>query len=176
MGPGIMTVNETDRYTWPDFAARCTNAVEGLFNAHPATNELRVEYLTLRYIDAVEVDFAKVSVFTFLRDKMKTQLSSRPPVPRRPGEQGPRGVHVASLVPQRCPWRSSHPPLRQGDIFLGVPKIDLSLQEVLLAEPDGEWIAKWEELARGSGPVTIIVPVRPVAAIVATQDCDTSFS
>lgn len=67
-------------------------------------------------------------------------------------------------------------PLRQGDIFLGLPRIDLSLQEVLLAETDGERIAKWEELAGRSLPVNIIVPVRPVAAIVATQDCDTVHS
>ncbi|MGH8615950.1 MAG: hypothetical protein ACREYF_29050 [Gammaproteobacteria bacterium] len=67
-------------------------------------------------------------------------------------------------------------PLRQGDIFLGLPRIDLSLQEVLLAETDGERIAKWEELAGRSLPVNIIVPVRPVAAIVATQDCDTFHS
>ncbi|HLA80764.1 MAG TPA: hypothetical protein VJP78_03905, partial [Thermoleophilia bacterium] len=66
--------------------------------------------------------------------------------------------------------------LRQGDIFLGLPRIDLSLQEVLLAEPDGERIARWEELASQSRPVNIIVPVRPVAAIVATQDCDTIHS
>ncbi len=67
-------------------------------------------------------------------------------------------------------------PLRQGDIFLGLPRIDLSLQEVLLAGTDGERIAKWDELARQNQPVNIIVPVRPVAAIVATQDCDTVHS
>lgn len=67
-------------------------------------------------------------------------------------------------------------PLRQGDIFFGLPRIDLSLQEVLLVEADGERIAQWEDLARQSRPVNIIVPVRPVAAIVATQDCDTVHS
>jgi hypothetical protein len=67
-------------------------------------------------------------------------------------------------------------PLRQGDIFLGIPRIDLSLQEVLLAERDGERIANWEELARRNRPANIIVAVRPVAAIIATQDCDTIHS
>jgi hypothetical protein len=66
--------------------------------------------------------------------------------------------------------------LRQGDIFVGIPRIELSLQKVLLAEAAGERIAKWEELAGQSRPVNIIVPVRPVAAIVATQDCDTIHS
>ncbi len=67
-------------------------------------------------------------------------------------------------------------PLRQGDIFLGLPRIDISLEKVLLAETYGERIAKWAELAGQNRPVNIIVPVRPVAAIVATQDCDTVHS
>ena len=63
-------------------------------------------------------------------------------------------------------------PLRQGDIFIGIPRIDLSLKEVLVADDDGDRVASWEELANQGRPVKIIVPVRPVAAIVATQDCD----
>ncbi|WP_417911018.1 hypothetical protein [Candidatus Electronema sp. PJ] len=62
-------------------------------------------------------------------------------------------------------------PIRQGDIFIGIPRIDLSLKEVLVADEDGDRVTNWEELAN-QGPVKIIVPVRPVAAIVATQDCD----
>jgi len=63
-------------------------------------------------------------------------------------------------------------PLRQGDIFIGLPRIDISLQDVLLADETGERVAKWEDLAKQHEPLNIIVPVRPVAAIVATQDCD----
>ena len=29
-------------------------------------------------------------------------------------------------------------PIRQGDIFIGLPRIDLSLQEVLLVDEEGE--------------------------------------
>jgi hypothetical protein len=67
-------------------------------------------------------------------------------------------------------------PLRQGDIFIGLPRIDISLQEVVLAAPEGERVATWEELATEKEPVNIIVPVRPVAAIVASQDCDARWS
>lgn len=67
-------------------------------------------------------------------------------------------------------------PIRQGDIFIGLPRIDLSLQNVLLVEEEGERVAKWEELANQRDPINIIVPVRSVAAIVATQDCDASRS
>ena len=64
-------------------------------------------------------------------------------------------------------------PIRQGDIFVGLPRVDLSLEKILLVDEGGERIAKWEELANQSNPLNIIVPVRPVASIVATQDCDT---
>jgi hypothetical protein len=67
-------------------------------------------------------------------------------------------------------------PIRQGDIFVGIPRIELSLQRVLLAQVDGEREAKWYELAGRTDPFNIIVPVRSVAAIVATQDCDTLHS
>lgn len=75
IGPGIMTVNETDGYTWDDFKNRCVKAVENLFNAHPAKQKFTVQDLTLRYIDAVEVDFTQESVFKFLKEKMKTEIS-----------------------------------------------------------------------------------------------------
>lgn len=62
--------------------------------------------------------------------------------------------------------------IRQGDIFVGLPRIDISLNKVLVVGEAGESLAKWAEIAQKGEPVNIIVPVRPVAAIVATQDCD----
>lgn len=63
-------------------------------------------------------------------------------------------------------------PIRQGDIFVGLPRVDISLKQVLLFDESGESVAKWAEIAEKGDPVNIIVPVRPVSAIVATQDCD----
>lgn len=63
-------------------------------------------------------------------------------------------------------------PIRQGDVFVGLPRVDISLNQVLIVSETGERIAKWAEIAQKGEPVNIIVPVRPVAAIVATQDCD----
>lgn len=63
-------------------------------------------------------------------------------------------------------------PLRQGDIFVGLPRVDFSLDRVIVANEGGECVAKWAEIAQQNDPVSIIVSVRPVAAIVATQDCD----
>jgi len=67
-------------------------------------------------------------------------------------------------------------PIRQGDIFVGLPRVDISLSKVVVAEPSGERLASWVEVARRGEPVNIIVPVRPVTAIVATQDCDARHS
>ena len=39
-------------------------------------------------------------------------------------------------------------PIRQGDIFIGLPRIDLSLEQILLTDEAGERVARWEELAK----------------------------
>jgi antitoxin (DNA-binding transcriptional repressor) of toxin-antitoxin stability system len=62
--------------------------------------------------------------------------------------------------------------IRQGDIFVGLPRVDISLNNVLIVNEKEERIAKWIEIAAKGEPVNIIVSARPVAAIVATQDCD----
>jgi hypothetical protein len=62
--------------------------------------------------------------------------------------------------------------IRQGDVFVGLPRVDLSLKQVLIFDESGQRLASWAEIVRQGGSVNIIVPVRSVAAIVATQDCD----
>jgi hypothetical protein len=65
--------------------------------------------------------------------------------------------------------------IRQGDIFVGLPRIDLSLREITIVRcgDPGDLVAKpWDEIARSGEPVAAIVAMRPVAAIVVTQDCD----
>lgn len=67
-------------------------------------------------------------------------------------------------------------PIRQGDIFFGLPRIDLSLEEIVVVSESDQRVARWDEIAGRSEPVNIIVAARPVVAIVATQDCDTLHS
>lgn len=75
LGPGILTVNDTAAYKWSDFSPRCVEAVKKLFDAHPARSELAITNLVLRYIDAVDFDHTKESVFDFLRTKLKTTIA-----------------------------------------------------------------------------------------------------
>lgn len=64
-------------------------------------------------------------------------------------------------------------PVRQGDIFVGLPRVDFSLRGIPLVTGEGEPVlVDWREIARHDAPVTALLGLRPVAAIVATQDCD----
>lgn len=66
-------------------------------------------------------------------------------------------------------------PIRQGDIFLGLPRVEVSLGRIAVLEEDGEMSEReWREIAEANEEVTAVFPLRPVAAIVATQDCDAS--
>lgn len=67
-------------------------------------------------------------------------------------------------------------PIRQGDIFMGLPRMDISLSEVIIVGEIEQRLAKWDEVAKKGEPVDIIVSVRPVTSIVATQDCDAQHS
>lgn len=66
-------------------------------------------------------------------------------------------------------------PVRQGDIFRNVPRIDVSLGKVLaFDEQEGAFEARWVDLVdrSRSQPIQAAVRIMPVQGIVITQDCD----
>lgn len=70
-------------------------------------------------------------------------------------------------------------PIRQGDIFVTLPRIDLSLSRIaLIAGSSSKEIVEtnWNDVldstTLGTEPPVAALALRPVAAIVATQDCD----
>jgi len=75
IGPGIITLNDTDSYVWEDFEKRVINVIDTLFQTYPeAEKNLKINGLLLRYIDAVEFDYGKNRIFDFLKEKMKINL------------------------------------------------------------------------------------------------------
>ena len=65
-------------------------------------------------------------------------------------------------------------PVRQGDIFHDVPKPSFSMEQIsILTEDNQAEATTWEELRGTRQPVTAIVGIVAVTAIVITQDCDT---
>ena len=64
-------------------------------------------------------------------------------------------------------------PIRQGDIFRNIPRVDLSFATMAVVDGDGQRELQWKDALSDSSPVVAILPVKPVTAIVITQDCDT---
>lgn len=77
-GPGVVTLNDTDGYVWEDFEKRAAKLVDTLFEAYPKPDSLSVNLLRLRYIDAIDFDYARDSVFGFLRDMLKLRVELLP--------------------------------------------------------------------------------------------------
>jgi len=79
IGPGIITVNDTEGYLWEDFEKRIIQSVNTLLEAYPnSKNDLKFNTVVLRYIDAIAFDFEKENIFNFLKDQMKTSINLYP--------------------------------------------------------------------------------------------------
>jgi len=67
--------------------------------------------------------------------------------------------------------------IRQGDIFVGLPRVEISLKNLaVLSENNVTEIVPWNTIVEEGKNVSAILGIRPVTAIVATQDCDTIHS
>jgi uncharacterized protein (TIGR04255 family) len=75
IGPGIITVNDTEGYVWEDFEKRIVEAINVLFEIYPESKDsLKVNSVLLRYIDAVAFDYESDDIFAFLEEQMKTKI------------------------------------------------------------------------------------------------------
>lgn len=64
-------------------------------------------------------------------------------------------------------------PICQGDIFRTVPRVELCLQRFAVLDEEAPREVSWGELLdEGDGPVTAVLPLQSVTAIVVSQDCD----
>ncbi len=72
-------------------------------------------------------------------------------------------------------YPSENEKIRQGDIFINLPRVEISLTQIPVLLENGEYreIA-WKDVLDEGREVTALFGVKPVNAIVATQDCDTS--
>ncbi len=72
-------------------------------------------------------------------------------------------------------YETTHPdsPILQGDIFLRLPRTDISLSSIaLLEDKDLTSEVKWEDIKDLTNTLTAVLPIRAVTAIVITQNCD----
>lgn len=75
LGPGIMTINDTKKYTWPDFKERSLIAFNRLYESYPRKEDLKIERLLLRYIDAIDFEPSSNNILDFLKEKMRVDMS-----------------------------------------------------------------------------------------------------
>ena len=74
IGPGIISLNETSGYIWSDFNDRIHKSVEALFKTYPH-DDLVIKNLQLRYIDAIDFDYANENIYDFMKNHMKIELN-----------------------------------------------------------------------------------------------------
>jgi len=74
VGPGILTVNETEGYTWGNFSSRVKSTITKFFKSYPASEDLKINNLLLRYINAIEFDYKDGNLASFLKDNMSTKI------------------------------------------------------------------------------------------------------
>lgn len=78
LGTGILTLNDTENYTWKDFKPRAIDVVNNLYIVHPKKEKFRTRNLSLKYIDAIELSPDEIDVYQFLKDEMNLNLSLNP--------------------------------------------------------------------------------------------------
>ncbi|KUK55979.1 MAG: Uncharacterized protein XD79_0365 [Atribacteria bacterium 34_128] len=75
IGPGIITLNDTEGYVWEDFEKRIHRMLDILFETYPdAENNLRINWLLLRYIDAINFNYEEEHIFSFLGKNLKVNI------------------------------------------------------------------------------------------------------
>ena len=55
IGSGILTLNDTIHYSWPDFSGRIRDLVENFFLVYPEPDSLQILEMNLRYINALTI-------------------------------------------------------------------------------------------------------------------------
>ena len=69
-------------------------------------------------------------------------------------------------------YPDNNAPIRQGDIFFGIPRMDISLKNIPVVITDKVEEKTWKDIAEKKERVAAIISIEPVTAIVVSQDCD----
>ena len=114
IGPGIITLNDTNGYVWEDFKRRVSHMVDVFLNAYPEPENMRLNRLLLRYIDAIDFNYGN-DVFTFLKEKMKTNIALYPELFKDTGvNKLPVGFDLRFSFDSTSPQATAHLRFRRG--------------------------------------------------------------
>jgi uncharacterized protein (TIGR04255 family) len=131
IGPGILTVNDTEGYIWEDFQKRIEQIIRELFSLYPNPRQnLIIKRLMLRYVDSVKFDFDNNDIFLFLKEKLKTDINLYKKL-----FQNTKVEPIPSNFDLRFEFNSSEP---EGQIFLRFGR----------GKKDNENVLLWETLVK----------------------------
>jgi uncharacterized protein (TIGR04255 family) len=107
VGPGVLTVNETEGYRWRDFSERAKTLLPLLHETHPKPENLQITSLLLRYVNAIDFDYASSDVLAFLAEKMRVSLSFVPSTREKGIVRGnPKSLGIHVIFPAQTPTGS----------------------------------------------------------------------
>lgn len=133
VGPGILSANDTDSYSWKTFLPTILDAVGHLRDTY--IGDLAPEVVSLRYINAIPFDFAAHDVLACMRDDLKVsvvfpgQLFTEQPVEERPSAFSLQSIHALADP--------------EGTVVLKIGTADVNGERRLL----------WETVVQSSGAV-----------------------
>ena len=104
LGPGVLTVNETEGYRWREFSDRAKFVLPLLYEKHPKPETLQITSLLLRYVNAIDFDHSASDVLKFLAEKMHVSLSAVPSTREKRIVSGnPKSLGLQIVFPVETP-------------------------------------------------------------------------
>jgi len=74
IGPGILTLNDTENYNWEDFKLRIQKLLKVL---EKVLNYTTYERISLTYVNAVDFEYNKDNVLDFLKNNLGIEINVR---------------------------------------------------------------------------------------------------
>jgi uncharacterized protein (TIGR04255 family) len=75
LGPGVLTINETDKYEWRTFRPRVEESLRALFESFPTEiSPLKPTQVEIRYINMIPYDISNGNITGFLKEKLHIDI------------------------------------------------------------------------------------------------------
>lgn len=105
LGPGILTTNQTDAYSWDTFKPEVRSSIASLFASYPNDlHPLATTQVVLRYINAIPLDSKSTPVLRFLKEELHTEISVTPRVAETVHDlTQPWGMNLNLTLPMKAP-------------------------------------------------------------------------
>lgn len=75
LGPGILSVNETDAYAWDTFRPRVSDVIRKFFASYPNQDaSAQPTRLELKYLNAIPFDYREKNLRSFIEESLQTTI------------------------------------------------------------------------------------------------------